>query len=122
MVDTCDVEQLAGLRDRCLIVVGFALGARRCELAAPNIADVAIASAALRALRMENPELTWHTGSGHMRDSTPFWRAVGEGVPGGYEQRAVCEHVARHSLRCVPAESGGVSQQGREPTLAGDGL
>ncbi|NJC70830.1 hypothetical protein HC031_14050 [Planosporangium thailandense] len=55
-----------------------------------------IASAALRALRIENRELAWHTGSGHMRDSRPFWRAVGDSVPGGYEHRVFCEHVARH--------------------------
>ncbi|MGW3603323.1 hypothetical protein [Micromonospora sp. NPDC005161] len=40
MVDTLDVATLADLRDRALIVVGFALGARRSELAALNIADL----------------------------------------------------------------------------------
>ncbi|MBM0224796.1 MULTISPECIES: tyrosine-type recombinase/integrase [Micromonospora] len=40
MVDTLDVATLAGARDRALIVVGFALGARRSELAALNIADL----------------------------------------------------------------------------------
>ena len=40
MVDTLDVATIAGVRDRALIVVGFALGARRSELAALNIADL----------------------------------------------------------------------------------
>ncbi|MGA4684849.1 tyrosine-type recombinase/integrase [Micromonospora sp. AB353] len=40
MVDTLDISTIAGVRDRALIVVGFALGARRSELAALNIADL----------------------------------------------------------------------------------
>lgn len=40
MIETLDTSTLAGLRDRALIVVGFALGARRSELAALNIADL----------------------------------------------------------------------------------
>lgn len=40
MVDTCDTDTLAGLRDRALIVVGFSVGARRSELAKLNISDV----------------------------------------------------------------------------------
>lgn len=40
MVATCAPESLAGLRDRALIVAGFACGARRSELAALNIRDV----------------------------------------------------------------------------------
>lgn len=40
MVATCDADTLAGLRDRALIVAGFACGARRSELAALNIRDV----------------------------------------------------------------------------------
>lgn len=55
-----------------------------------------LASAALRALREENPGLTWFTGSGHMRDARAFWAAVGLGVAGGYEQRELCEHIDRH--------------------------
>ncbi|MEV1287696.1 site-specific integrase [Micromonospora sp. NPDC049679] len=42
MVDVLDVATLAGLRDRALIVVGFALGTRRSELAALNIADLTL--------------------------------------------------------------------------------
>lgn len=39
MVDTLDTEKLAGVRDRAVLVLGFALGARRSEIAALNIAD-----------------------------------------------------------------------------------
>lgn len=55
-----------------------------------------LASAALDALREENRGVAWYTGSGHMTDSKTFWTAVGEGVPGSYQQRELCEHVARH--------------------------
>jgi predicted acetyltransferase len=55
-----------------------------------------LASAALKALRAEHPGLAWYTGSGHMRDAKAFWVAVGVGVPGSYEQRELCEHIARH--------------------------
>lgn len=48
MVETCDLEQLAGVRDRALIVIGFALGARRSELAALNIADLTVQSEGLQ--------------------------------------------------------------------------
>ncbi len=41
MVDTTDPETPAGLRDRLLIVAGFALMARRSELAALTLTDVA---------------------------------------------------------------------------------
>lgn len=51
-----------------------------------------LASAALRALRIEHPGLSWHTLGGHFRDSEPFWSVVGINVPGGYEQREVCPH------------------------------
>jgi hypothetical protein len=51
-----------------------------------------LASAALRALRDENPGLSWHTGSGHLTDSKPFWTAVGKGVEGGYLPANLCVH------------------------------
>jgi hypothetical protein len=54
-----------------------------------------LATAALRALRAEHPTLVWHTGSGHMRLSKPFWSAVGDGAPGRYLPRDLCAHVAR---------------------------
>jgi site-specific recombinase XerD len=40
MVDQLDVDTLAGIRDRALLVVGFALGARRSELAALDLTDL----------------------------------------------------------------------------------
>ncbi|MET8310698.1 site-specific integrase [Micromonospora sp. NPDC005173] len=40
MVDTLDLGKLAGLRDRSVLVLGFALGARRSEIAALDIEDL----------------------------------------------------------------------------------
>lgn len=40
MVDTCDPETPAGVRDRAVILLGFALMARRSELSALDIADI----------------------------------------------------------------------------------
>jgi len=42
MVAALDASTLAGVRDRALLVVGFALGARRSELARLDIADVQV--------------------------------------------------------------------------------
>ncbi|MET8233318.1 site-specific integrase [Micromonospora sp. NPDC005298] len=39
-VDTLDPDKLAGLRDRSILVLGFALGARRSEIAALDIEDL----------------------------------------------------------------------------------
>lgn len=55
-----------------------------------------LASAALRALREENPGLGWFTASGHLRASRPFWMAVGKQISGGYEYTELCGHVDRH--------------------------
>jgi hypothetical protein len=55
-----------------------------------------LASAALRAVRNENPGLSWHTGSGHLTDSKPFRAAVGEGVKGRCLPAELCVH---HSQR-----------------------
>ncbi|MEU0487164.1 hypothetical protein ABZ260_49445 [Streptosporangium sp. NPDC006013] len=52
-----------------------------------------LASAALAQLRAEHSGLSWHTLGGHLRESRPFWAAVGENVPGGYQQREVCPHI-----------------------------
>jgi GNAT superfamily N-acetyltransferase len=57
-----------------------------------------LGSAGLRALREENPDLEWYTGSGHLSHSRPFWQVVGQRVPGGYRPRDLCDHLAR-SLR-----------------------
>lgn len=54
-----------------------------------------LAAAGLGALRAEHPTLQWHTGSGHMRPSQPFWSAVGDGVDGHYLPRKLCPHVER---------------------------
>ncbi|WP_200214368.1 site-specific integrase [Micromonospora coerulea] len=40
MVDTLDLDRLAGLRNRSVLVLGFALGARRSEIAALDIEDL----------------------------------------------------------------------------------
>ncbi|WP_435607538.1 hypothetical protein [Streptomyces ardesiacus] len=52
-----------------------------------------LATAALEALRLEHPGLSWHTLGGHFQDSRAFWAAVGTGVPGSYQQRDTCPHV-----------------------------
>lgn len=59
----------------------------------PDYERRGLASAGLAALRVEHPGLSWHTLGGHFRESRPFWAAVGADVPGGYQQRGVCEHV-----------------------------
>jgi hypothetical protein len=51
-----------------------------------------LATAALAALRSENPEIEWHTLGGHLADSVPFWVSAGAGIPGGYTQRDPCPH------------------------------
>lgn len=40
MVDTCDVGTLAGIRNRAIILLGFAIMARRSEVAALDIGDI----------------------------------------------------------------------------------
>lgn len=40
LIDTADRDSLTGQRDRALLVLGFALGARRSELAGLDVADV----------------------------------------------------------------------------------
>lgn len=55
-----------------------------------------LAAAGLAALRGEHPGVAWHTGSGHMRHSSAFWTAVGQGIPGSYRPRELCEHVERY--------------------------
>lgn len=52
-----------------------------------------LASAGLRSLRRAYPNLKWHTGGGHFRDSEPFWSYVGADVPGAYTQQDRCHHV-----------------------------
>jgi hypothetical protein len=59
----------------------------------PRFQRCGLAGAGLVALRLEHPGLSWHTLGGHFRESRPFWAAVGAEVPGGYQQRRVCQHV-----------------------------
>lgn len=59
----------------------------------PEYQRCGLASAGLAAVRAENPGLSWSTMGGHERDSRAFWDAAGEGVPGAYRQRDLCEHV-----------------------------
>lgn len=65
MVETLDTSTLAGLRDRALIVVGFALGARRSELAALNIADLTFTEdglqVAIRRSKTDKESIGRHT-------------------------------------------------------------
>jgi site-specific recombinase XerD len=48
MVAALDLDTAAGVRDRALLVVGFALGARRSELAALDLGDLVITDAGLQ--------------------------------------------------------------------------
>ncbi|MFC8292452.1 hypothetical protein ACFUJ0_03410 [Streptomyces sp. NPDC057242] len=59
----------------------------------PEYQRCGLASAGLRALRIEHPGLSWHTLGGHLRDSKGFWVAAGANVPGGYQQRSLCAHI-----------------------------
>lgn len=60
----------------------------------PDYQRCGLASAGLAALRFEYTDISWHTLGGHFAESRPFWAAVGNGVPGGYEQRSLCPHVS----------------------------
>jgi hypothetical protein len=51
-----------------------------------------LATAALAALRSENPGIEWHTLGGHLAGSVWFWVSAGAGIPGGYTQRDPCPH------------------------------
>jgi hypothetical protein len=50
-----------------------------------------VATAALAALRHDNPGLQWHTWGGHL--ARQFWAAGGVDVAGGYQQHPPCPHV-----------------------------
>ncbi|WP_318207897.1 MULTISPECIES: hypothetical protein [unclassified Streptomyces] len=60
----------------------------------PEYQRCGLASAGLAALRIEHPGLSWHTLGGHLHDSKAFWAAVGTNVPGKYQQRSLCSHIA----------------------------
>ena len=61
----------------------------------PGYQRCGLAAAALASLRSEHPGLSWHTLGGHLRESRPFWNAVGPDVTGGYEQRPLCAHAVQ---------------------------
>jgi site-specific recombinase XerD len=48
MVDAINLDMAAGIRDRALLVLGFAVGARRAELAALDIEDLVVTDAGLQ--------------------------------------------------------------------------
>lgn len=48
MTDALDRNSLVGIRDTALLVLGFALGARRSELAALDIADLSFTAEGVR--------------------------------------------------------------------------
>ncbi len=50
MIETTDAETLAGLRDRVLLVLGFAMMARRSELAALHVSDISFTDDGLTVL------------------------------------------------------------------------
>lgn len=50
MLDTCDPETPAGLRDRAILLLGFAMMARRSELSGLNLADIRPAAEGLDVL------------------------------------------------------------------------
>lgn len=60
----------------------------------PDYQRCGLASAGLAALRLEYAGSSWHTLGGHFAESKPFWAAVGNSVPGGYEHRSLCPHVS----------------------------
>jgi hypothetical protein len=60
----------------------------------PQYERCGLASAGLAALRCELPGLSWHTLGGHLRESRPFWNAVGATVAGGYRQHPLCQHLS----------------------------
>lgn len=55
-----------------------------------------LATAGLASLRRDHPEAkSWHTLGDHLSDSDRLWAAAGAGMPGGYQQRDLCEHLDR---------------------------
>lgn len=105
--DTISAERI-GWRTRAAMVHGddsfaFAVDYQICAVCRlgwveqpytlPQYQRHGLATAGLASLRAERPGLSWHTLGGHFHSSEPFWMVVGVGVPGGYQQRAVCQHI-----------------------------
>lgn len=59
----------------------------------PEYERCGLGRAGLAALRTDHPDVAWHTLGGHFVSAQPFWKAVGTGVPGGYQQRDLCSHM-----------------------------
>ncbi|MBT2404419.1 MULTISPECIES: hypothetical protein [unclassified Streptomyces] len=104
--DTISAERI-GWRQRAANLDGeFAFSVdyqlcRRCRLGwveqpytMPEYERCGLASAGLAALRIEHPDMAWHTPGGHLAESKAFWAAVGAAVPGGYQQRRLCSHIS----------------------------
>ncbi|MFI6250235.1 hypothetical protein [Streptomyces sp. NPDC051016] len=92
-------QRAANLDDEFVFAVDYQI-CRRCRLGwgeephtMPGYQRCGLASAGLAALRSDHPGLSWHTLGGHSSESQLFWAAVGAGVAGGYERRALCSHV-----------------------------
>lgn len=63
MVDTCDLTKASGLRDRALLVLGFAIAARREELTRLDVSDLTFSEAGLEVeIRMSKTDDETHTG------------------------------------------------------------
>lgn len=102
--DTVSPER-TGWRERAAYLDGeqvFAVDyqvCRRCRLGwveqpytAEEYQRCGLAAAGLAALRAEHPGVGWHTLGGHFRESEPFWKSVGTGIPGGYQKHGTCPH------------------------------
>jgi len=92
-------QRAANLDDDHAFSVDYVI-CRRCRLGwtempytLPQYQRCGLATAGLTTLRTEHPGLSWHTLGGHYQDSRPFWTTIGAGVPGGYQQRALCDHI-----------------------------
>ncbi|MFE2867018.1 hypothetical protein [Embleya sp. NPDC059259] len=94
-------QRAANLHGEWVFAVDYLI-CRRCGLGwveqphtLPGYQRCGLASAGLAVLRVEHPDLAWHTLGGHLRDSEPFWSAVGSTAAGGYRQRKLCPHTDR---------------------------
>ncbi|MFF7656440.1 hypothetical protein ACFZCY_42600 [Streptomyces sp. NPDC007983] len=92
-------ERAANLADDVAFAVDYTI-CGRCGLGwvewpytAEQFQRCGLATAGLKALRLEHPGLSWHTLGGHSQDSRAFWTAVGTDVLGRYRQRETCPHV-----------------------------
>jgi integrase len=107
MIEVCDPATLAGKRDRLMLMLGYALYARRCELSQLHIEDVEQSEQGLkvliRASKTDRDALREHVliKAGQHHDADPVallqaWTgALAErGVTGGYLLRAITRRDA----------------------------